>query len=91
VKDWRVKLFPERKEFPEGRAFPNLLERGDSHFGLGEGQETFSRKGGLDGDGMPTIGARLSPPLTSYASSAFPPQLVEDQENGYRKIYRLMA
>jgi hypothetical protein len=76
VKDWRVELFPEKKEFPDRRIFPNLFERGERRLLLERGeQDTFSRKGGLDGDGMRTTGARLSPPLRSYASSTFPPQL----------------
>jgi hypothetical protein len=71
-----VKGFLKEKEFPEGRTFPDTFEREERRFVLeGEELETFSRKGGLDGDGMPTTGARLSPPLRSYASSAFPPQL----------------
>jgi hypothetical protein len=34
VKDWRVKLFSEKKEFPERRAFPNTFEQEERHFVL---------------------------------------------------------
>jgi hypothetical protein len=43
--DWRLRVFLKKKEFLEGKTFPNLFARGERHIVLeGEERETFSRK-----------------------------------------------